>query len=378
MRNKIILINGINNSSAGGKTVFLNLIKGITNYTNRYKFLVLLPNSLQNEIKELLGNTKVELIVVKKPNLIGSIYWYFVGLPRIISKRSVDVTINLGDIPIYMPNCEQIYYFDWSHAIYPESTVWEIFSFKTRISKKIKLYVFKKLFIYNRHIITQTKTAAERLKKYYPLKSYSVLNNPVSEIQGVEEDVQITFEDPYFHLFCLTRYYEHKNLESLIPLAKAIKDEKIKVKILITIDESQGKGAKKLLRNIRLNKLEDVLINIGEVNLRQVLYLYRRIDALFLPTLLESFSGTYVESMFFKKPILTTDIDFAREICGRGAIYFNPFDTEEQLNAIKNIINDSDIIKRLVQNQSDQMKGFINWEIKTLKIMEIIKNILNE
>lgn len=373
-----ILINGINNSSAGGKTVFLNLIKGITNYTNRYKFLVLLPNSLQNEIKELLGNTKAELIVVKKPNLIDSIYWYFVGLPRIISKRSVDVTINLGDIPIYKPNCKQIFYFDWPHAIYPESTVWKLFSFKTKISKKIKLYVFKKLFIYNHHIITQTKTAAERLKKYYPLKSYSVLNNPVSEIQGVEEDVQITFEDSYFYLFCLTRYYEHKNLESIIPLAKVIKDEKVKVRILITIDESQGNGAKKLLRNIRLNKLEDVVINVGEINLRQVLFLYHRIDALFLPTLLESFSGTYVESMFFKKPILTTDIDFAKEICGKGAIYFNPFDTKEQLNAIKSVIKDPDIITRLVQNQSDQMKGFINWEIKTSKIMKTIKIILNE
>ena len=32
-----------------------------------------------------------------------------------------------------------------------------------------------------------------------------------------------------------------------------------------------------------------------------------------MPTLLESFSGTYVESMYFEKPILTSDLDFAKK-----------------------------------------------------------------
>ena len=76
-----------------------------------------------------------------------------------------------------------------------------------------------------------------------------------------------------------------------------------------------------------------------------------------MPTLLESFSGTYVESMYFEKPILTSDLDFAKEICGNGAIYFNPFNTQEQLDAIKFISENNKEISKLIKNQKLQLRA---------------------
>jgi glycosyltransferase involved in cell wall biosynthesis len=40
---------------------------------------------------------------------------------------------------------------------------------------------------------------------------------------------------------------------------------------------------------------------------------------------MESFSVTYLEAMRFGVPILTTDLDFARYLCGNAAIFFNPY-----------------------------------------------------
>lgn len=377
MSNKI-LINGINNSSAGGKTVLLNFIKGFSKYSNSFGVIIIAPKLIENEIQKCINDSNIELVFVKKPNALKSLYWYLYGIPKIIIKRNINLVLNFGDIPIKTKFCKQIFYFDWPHAIYPESAAWKRFSIVTLISKKIKLLIFKFLFNYIDHVIAQTNTAVNRLKVYYPKSHYTVLNNPVSRFSVAEETVNVSFNKSNFYLFFLTRYYEHKNLESIIPLAKIIKKNCDNIKILITVEKNHGHGARKLLQNIELNRLKEIIINVGEISLGQVTFLYKKIDALFMPTLLESFSGTYIESMYFEKPILTSDIDFAKEICGNGAIYFNPFNTQEQFDAIKFIRENSKEKSQLIKNQKHQLHNFINWESKTKKIVELINKILIE
>ncbi|HEB62593.1 MAG TPA: glycosyltransferase family 1 protein, partial [Bacteroidetes bacterium] len=91
---------------------------------------------------------------------------------------------------------------------------------------------------------------------------------------------------------------------------------------------------KKIFKDIEKYELEDILINLGYVEMDKIGFLYSKIDALLLPTLLESFSGTYVESMYFKKKIITSDMDFSREICKNNTWFFNPEDAEDILEKI--------------------------------------------
>ena len=67
-----------------------------------------------------------------------------------------------------------------------------------------------------------------------------------------------------------------------------------------------------------------MVINAGPVPQSHLASYFAASQALLLPTLLESFSGSYVEAMHFGVPILTSDMDFAREVCGEAALYFDP------------------------------------------------------
>lgn len=58
-----------------------------------------------------------------------------------------------------------------------------------------------------------------------------------------------------------------------------------------------------------------------------------------MPTLMESFSGTYLEAFHFGTPVLTSDLDFARETCGEAALYFDPTDTASIRDAIVRVRN---------------------------------------
>ena len=126
--------------------------------------------------------------------------------------------------------------------------------------------------------------------------------------------------------YVLSAYYTHKNLEIFIKLGRHIKQQNIDAEIFLTIDKKQSKRAKKLLHNLEESNLQGVITNLGSIKLKDVPSLYQSVDGLILPTLLESFSGTYVEAMWNRKIVLTSDKDFTKTICGENAYYFNPFD----------------------------------------------------
>lgn len=95
-------------------------------------------------------------------------------------------------------------------------------------------------------------------------------------------------------------------------------------------------------------------------------------DALLMPSLLESFSGTYLEAMHFGLPILTSDLDFAREVCHDAALYFDPWDTASIRDAILRVKNESELAHNLCEKGNSRLVGMQkSWD-------EIVRNILQE
>jgi glycosyltransferase involved in cell wall biosynthesis len=90
---------------------------------------------------------------------------------------------------------------------------------------------------------------------------------------------------------------------------------------------------------------------------------YTACHALCLPTLLESFTATYVEAMHFRRPILTSDLDFAHAVCGDAALYFDPWSPESIRSAIERLRVDSALADDLVARGSARLaRLFRSWE----------------
>jgi glycosyltransferase involved in cell wall biosynthesis len=78
------------------------------------------------------------------------------------------------------------------------------------------------------------------------------------------------------------------------------------------------------------------------------------------PTLLESLSATYLEAMQLDLPILTSNLDFAHEICGPAALYFDPWSVQSILETIVRIRKDTDLRSRLVRAGHERLKTAYN------------------
>ena len=95
-----------------------------------------------------------------------------------------------------------------------------------------------------------------------------------------------------------------------------------------------------------------------------------------MPTLLESFSGSYIEAMHYGVPILTSDLDFAHDVCGESAIYFDPWNVETIKNAILELINNPEQARKLISAGKTQLESkFQSWDDIAESLMKNLREI---
>ena len=104
--------------------------------------------------------------------------------------------------------------------------------------------------------------------------------------------------------------------------------------------------------------------------------LYTQCDGLLMPTLLESFSGTYVEAMYHGIPIFTSDFDFAKVVCGNAAKYFNPFDVSDIIFQLNSVYTNNREKINLKKEANARLSSFSTWQEAYIQYQNVIlKNI---
>tara|TARA_R110002049_G_scaffold72490_2_gene187212 strand:+ start:249596 stop:250723 length:1128 start_codon:yes stop_codon:yes gene_type:complete len=92
--------------------------------------------------------------------------------------------------------------------------------------------------------------------------------------------------------------------------------------------------------------VQERIVNIGPVPVDQGANLYRDSHICFVPSILETFSATYLEAMATRTPIVACDLDFAREICGDSAVYFEPSSANDAAQKIFDLLGSPSRMKR--------------------------------
>jgi len=326
-----ILVNGISAKSAGGRSILTNFLAILNARGSVHQFSVIVPDAVS-----YCGHagSNVQLLPMhwlSKQALLPAVN--VLMLPLLIRRGGYDLVLNFADIPI-PTETRQVFLFDWAYAAYPESVAWQRAGWVDNIKRRFKLRIFRRYLCFVDVMIAQGPAIRDRLQQLYSVDQLRLIPNVVA-LDNLSADSSHDFTlGSGFKLLCLNQYYSHKNLEILIDVAELIRDSSMNLKIVLTIEASQGNGARRLIKEITERNLGGVIVNIGSVPMSSVPSLYRQTDALLLPTLLESFSGTYVEAMFHGKPIFTSEYEFAFDVCQDAAFYFNPLDAHDIFRAI--------------------------------------------
>jgi hypothetical protein len=253
--------------------------------------------------------------------------------------------------------------FAYGQLIYPELESYSQTPFFRKILSQTVNY-FRKQYVKNGdYWFVQTGVVADRLAETFSLKRENifVVSNTYSSAFQVRLENQSSPrpEDQYFRILVPSAYYHHKNLV-LIP--KVIKEldkislpKKPKFQFTIPVDHP-GWSTLMNLAN-RLGVSNDSMETLGAIPNAFFADAYHQADMVFLPTLIECSTATYPEAFASKRPLSTTNRDFAKELCRDAALYFDPYSPEEAANTIVRIITDRDCRDLLVKNGTLQLQS---------------------
>lgn len=354
-----VFVSGISAKSGGGRSILTNFLKVAREADDPYRYVVAVPDA---ESYAALASDRVEILPIGRASQTIQVpLTSAFSMPRLAQQKGCRLVFNLSDIPM-RTGLPQVFLFDWPYAAFPDSPAWGLSSIKERVVRHAKLFFFKRFLSFIDIMIAQNQVLAERLYQNYQLKTVQVVPNAVSlDNLGPDEALDFALGDG-FKLLCLSRYYSHKNIEIFLPLAERIRAKGAEVKIVTTVSASDSPSAAHFLAEINQRGLGDLIVNVGTVPMNHVPSLYRQTDALILPSLLESFSGTYVEAMFHKRPILTSDLPFAHAVCGAGAYYFNPSNPDDIFAKITEMIGDPEGRTVKLAAANSLLEDMLTWD----------------
>lgn len=363
--------------AAGGLSVGQNILAALGRVAPEHHYFVSIPSGLRYEqvCREI---PNCETLIFQDS---GSLFrrWRFdrFELPKKINAFLPDAVICLGNTGLLGVAAPQAILCQDAHLFYPMK-----YYLKETVLRKLIIY-YQKQRLKNdlrkaQLLLCQTTAAEKRIRQVFHYKQNVVIcPNALSEsVLENKENTEVPAPlRPYLDkikLFCLTRYYPHKNLETVVEVFRRFGQELQNVMAVMTISAEQHRGAAKLLRLIDKYGLHDRILNVGPLHQGELTGYFRNCQALLMPTFLESFSGTYLEAMHFGLPILTSDLDFAHEVCGDAALYFDPWNATSIRDAILRIKNEPELAHDLCEEGNVRLVGRQkSWD-------EIARNVLQE
>lgn len=180
------------------------------------------------------------------------------------------------------------------------------------------------------YVVVESETFKKRVNEFLGIdkdKIFVVENsfnsNFLTDIESIDKHENFT------NIFIPTAYYPHKNLEILVDVAYELSIiSKKQFKFNFLISESSPYWLK-IIELAKAKKVQNYFYTYGPVNNSEMVRLYNANDFVLLPTVAEASTAVYPEAFVSKKVLLTSKIDFAVELCGDAAIYFDPYDAKD-------------------------------------------------
>lgn len=180
------------------------------------------------------------------------------------------------------------------------------------------------------HLVVETETVRRRLAgrlRIDPAR-ISVIGNSVNPF--LMRKPAADAPAGRFNFLIPSAYYLHKNLEIAPRVAAAMRqlDPDLDFVFQLTLEAGEAPWTAIAEQAQRLG-VSDRLVTLGVLPLEDLARAYREASAVFLPTVREASTAVYPESFYFRRPLVTSDMDFARELCGEAAMFVAPHAPQE-------------------------------------------------
>ena len=231
---------------------------------------------------------------------------------------------------------------------------WSTLSFKTKVRMKFHIVLLKLLLKRIKYVITQTEAVKQGLIRELAKEpdSIRVVSNVLPALYASLDNTPIEVNSGWVEIPAIGGG-EHKNLDIIPEVLKEL-EETYGIKnyrFHVTLPKSSP-VLPIIEQRIKEFGYEDRLINHGNLKQQDLAMLYRKCRISYLPSVLEVFSASTTESMYFQLPTVATELFFNTEVFGDACLYYTPKDVKQAASQIVRAVTDESVR----QNLKDKMK----------------------
>lgn len=232
---------------------------------------------------------------------------------------------------------------------YSKSTQTWIERIRTWLYCKNQVRLMKKAHFF----ITQTETTKQGILRItgLPENHVCVVNNVLPSVFKQMDNTPIV-EDDFINIACVGNPVPHKNFDILPDVLIELKRlgiENVRFHTTIPFDHPLNNKLKKHLNELGMMKNWK---NYGRISQKELGAMYQRCQLCYLPTLLEVFSASTVEAMYFNLPIVATNFSFNTEVLADSSLYYEPKNAKAAAQQLAKLIED----KALQEEMKEKMK----------------------
>lgn len=368
----LLLINASNIGGGGCVQVTDSIVCSLNKF-EEHRFVVVLSSVLKKTLERVKDYNNIVVFQYDLPKDLNNM---MLGkdkfLDKLVEEHRVDAVLTVFGPSYWIPRRPHLVGFARAQCVLPNSPFYKIIKLKDFLYYRfwciLILYYFGKC---SRYLYTENPFITRLLKKKLPSSEIFTVTNYYNQIFD-NPDKWNECKLPKFEgitLLTVSINYPHKNLSISIEIAKIFRTKYPDFNFRFVF---AGCNASEF--NIP-PELEKNFLFLGRVDVSQCPSLYKQSDVMFMPTLLESFTATYPEAMVMGVPIVTTDLDFARGLCGSAAYYYSPLDAQDAVSKIFEVVTTPTIREELIKNGKKQLSVYDNYEQRTQKLIKILTHI---
>ncbi len=370
MRKKVALVISSNELSnwSGGFSYYKNLVKIILQiqnldliiYTDSKDYISKMGLGNQLNIKELLCLQKNIIFYFRK--IINLIFKKDLVLYFILLRDKIDI---LSHRRLFIN--QKIKIFGWIPDL--QNKVLKIF-FDEFSLKKRESYINEDINKSNFIFVSSIQVKKE-FKRYYNLKKTILPLRIPSSYSFISKKKLKNF------ILFPSQFWKHKNHQYIINVSKILKQKKIKVKFIFCgkIDDYRNKNNFQIINNeIKKNKLEDYIQNLGEVSYKKLIKMQSECMAFVNPSFYEGWSTINEEARSLNKYIFLSNIPGHVEQKNYGSIFFDINDPKSLVIQIKKFLKKKTYKKNNLLKKNDLFKKKINNEAIKILSEVYLKN----
>lgn len=266
-----------------------------------------------------------------------------------ISKYKPDIIFTVFGPNYALNKCIKITGFAQPWIIYPStdaySKIKSIFlKIRTHIKFELQWLFFKK----DDHLIVELPHVKNALinTRGFMSDEISIAENSINPNIKKTYNANSKNKDIYkskIDFGIVSRLYPHKNIDYSIKVTQnLIEKHNINAMLHLTLNEHEA--------NILNIDKYNFIKNHGVIEISDIPRFYSSIDYVIFPSLLECFSATPLEALFFGKVIFCSNKSFIRDCIQDNAIYFDPMDVNDGVIKINNFLKENnklDIDRRI-------------------------------